>query len=110
MKKFHLLFVLLASAGFVSGLGAQVRGEVDPAQSRAAPVERATPAEKKAARAQRKQEGAQVARRHPTGDDQPMTTAKAPRAPKDVRLTAREQRRANVAGAVRRGEIPSGEK
>ena len=110
MKKFQLLFVLLAGAGFFSAVGAQSRGEADPAQSRALPVERATPAEKKAARALRKQEGAQVARRHPIGDDQPMTTARAPRATKDVRLSAREQRRANVAGAVRRGEIPSGEK
>lgn len=110
MKKFQLLFILLAGAGFVSAVGAQSRGEADPTQARALPVERATPAEKKAARALRKQEGAQVARRHAIGDDQPMTTARAPRAPKDVRLQAREQRRANVAGAVRRHELPSGEK
>lgn len=109
MKMSYLLLALATSASFASTAGAQSRGEADPAQSRAAPTERVAPAQKQAARAARKQEGAQVARTHPIGEDQPSTVSKAPRAPKEVRQAAKDKRRADVLGA-KKGEITSGEK
>lgn len=101
-----LLSIALAQLSFSAF--AQVRGEVDPAQSKAVPSERATPAEKAAAKQARKTEGAAAAKAY-TGGETPSTTAKAKAATKEERQAARQQRKAAIAPAVKKGEIPSGE-
>jgi hypothetical protein len=110
MKKQFILAILVAGTALGGQALAQSKGEADPAQSRAAPSAKATPEEKKSAAAARKQAGAVEAKTHPTGDDQPSTTAKAPRAPKDERQAAAAKRKAEVVDASKKGELKTGEK
>ena len=101
-----ILSIALAQLSFSAF--AQVRGEVDPAQSKAVPSERATPAEKAAAKQTRKTEGATAAKAY-TGGETPSTTAKAKAATKEERLAALKQRKAAIAPTVKKHETTSGE-
>ena len=88
---------------------AQSKGEADPAQSKAIPSKPATAAEKAAAKATRKSEGA-VAAKEFKGGEGPQTAGKAKVATKDQRAEAAKVRKAGVTAALKKGEISSGEK
>jgi hypothetical protein len=103
------LSLALAQMLAVSAI-AQTRGEADPAQSKAIPSQPATKAEKAAAKSQRKAEGAQASKSHKTGDADPSSLGTARKTTKEERAAARQKRKAAVAPAVKKGEIPSGEK
>jgi hypothetical protein len=107
----------LVLAGFVAGAAyAQPSaGEATPPEKEIKNTPRATPAEKAAAKANRKAMGAAAAKSHPgageayPSDDIPMTEGKAHSATVGERKAAAVKRRMEVAPAVKRGEIPRGE-
>ena len=105
---------LVAAAAAVIGCAglpalAQSSGEADPAQSRAAPAKKATPAEKAAARQARRKEGAEVARSATGADDNPSSAGAARKYTREDRKAAAAKRRSDTSAAVKRGEISSGD-
>jgi hypothetical protein len=89
---------------------AQSKGEADPAGAKAIPSAKATPEEKAAAKATRKAEGAKVSKANVPGDATPASDGVAKKTTKAERKAAAAKRKAATAAAVKKGEIPSGEK
>ena len=87
---------------------AQVKGEVDESCSRAIPAAKCTPAEIAAAKAARKVEGTAAAKANKAEDPAPIGVAK--KATKAERKAAAAKRKTEAAAALKKGEIPSGEK
>jgi hypothetical protein len=96
------LIQLAATAAF-----AQSSGTADPAQAKAPPMAKQTPAERAAGRTERQTTGQEAARGPQMGEGQsiPAPTAKVSR--KD-RKAANAQRRATVAEANKAGELSRG--
>jgi hypothetical protein len=88
---------------------AQSKGEADPAGAKAIPSAKATAQEKAAAKATRKAEGTEAAKKFTPGG-YTGTTAVANKATKAERKAAAAKRKAEAAAAVKKGEIKSGEK
>ena len=88
---------------------AQSRGEADPEQAKAIPCKPATAQEKAAAKAARKAEGTAAAQAF-TGGECPTSAGTAKVATKEQRVAAAKARKAAAASALKKGEIPSGEK
>jgi hypothetical protein len=110
MKKLLLTAsVVLAQMLGVSAF-AQTKGEADPAQSRAVPSAPATAAEKATAKTTRKAEGTAAAKTDAPGGIGPEPGGMAKTASKEDRLAAAKTRKAGAAAAVKKGEIPAGEK
>jgi hypothetical protein len=112
MKKIVLSVSLaLAQLLAVSAI-AQVKGEVDPAQSKAIPSAPATPAEKAAAKAARKAEGKTVApiSAGAAQEASNKSAGTAKKATKAERKAAAAKRKAEAKEALKKGEIPSGDK
>jgi hypothetical protein len=112
MKKLLLpLSLVLAQMLAVSAFAQTKGGEADPEQSKGQTMPKATPAEKATAKAGRKAEGAAVAGQGVkplAAQETGAGTAKA--ATKQERDAARAKRKATAAAALKKGEIPSGEK
>lgn len=112
MKKLLLpLSLVVAQMLAVSAFAQTKGGEADPEQSKGQTMPKATPAEKATAKAARKEEGAAVAGKPVTpraAEEKGVGTAKA--ATKQERDAARAKRKATAAAALKKGEIPSGEK
>jgi hypothetical protein len=103
------LSLALAQMLAVSAL-AQSKGEADPAQSKAVPSAPATADQKAAAKSARKSEGALAVKQLPAADASNKSMGVAKVATKEERKAATLKRKAEVAPAVKKGEIPSGEK
>lgn len=111
-KKVHMRKILLpvsialvqmvATAAF-----AQSSGEADPAQAKAPPVAKQTPAERAAGRTERKTTGAEAARGPQMGEGQSEPTA-TPKVSRKERQAAHAKRRAQVAEANKAGQLPRG--
>lgn len=86
---------------------AQSSGEADPAQAKAPPTARTTPAERSDARTQRRASGSKAARGPQIGEGQanPVTAPSQPRA--DRRAAAAKRRSANTA-ANKEGQFSRG--
>jgi hypothetical protein len=111
MKKTLLsLSIVLAASMLASGVIAQTKGEADPAQSKAMPTAQATPSEKAAAKANRKAQGKEVAKAAQPGDATNKSMGAAGAATPAERAAAKQARKTTTAAAVKKGEIPSGEK
>lgn len=112
MKKLLLpLSLVLTQMLAVSAFAQTKGGEVDPEQSKGQTMPKATPAEKATAQAGRKAEGAAVAGQAVTpraAEEKGVGAAKV--ATKQERDAARAKRKAAAAAALKKGEIPSGEK
>ena len=97
---------------FVMSAFAQSKGEADPAQSKAAMSAPASPADKAAAKSERKAAGKAVAKSDAAKAEDPMNksmgTAKV--ASKDERKAAAKARKASAQSSMKKGEISSGEK
>ncbi|MBC5763927.1 hypothetical protein [Ramlibacter albus] len=105
-----LIAAALASLMATTGAFAQGKGEVDEAQSRAAPTKKATKSEKAAAKAARKAEGTKQAKVDVPGGTGPESAGVAKVATKEERKTAAANRKANATDAVKKGQTTSGEK
>jgi hypothetical protein len=101
------LSLVLAQALAVSAF-AQSKGEVDPANAKATPSAKVTPAERAEAKKARKAEGTAAAKSD-TPDVTPEAKGVRKSATKEERAEARKKRRAATAAAVKKGEIKSGE-
>jgi hypothetical protein len=89
---------------------AQSKGEADPAGAKAMPSAKATPQEKAAAKATRKEEGAKVSKAASPADAMPSSMGEAKKTTKAERKAAAAKRKAAAAAAVKKGETTSGEK
>jgi len=69
-------------------------------------IAKATPAERDAAKAKRRQDGAQAAKNHPVGEAVPVAEPKA-KVPREERAAARAERKAESRRANKAGEITS---
>jgi NADH-quinone oxidoreductase subunit C/WASH complex subunit FAM21 len=107
MNKTLLTLALAAAQMLAVNAFAQVKGEVDPAQSKAIPAAKATPTEKAAAKAARKAEGAKAAKTAMPGDAKPESVGVAKAATKEERKAAAAKRKTETAAAVKKGEIPA---
>lgn len=108
MKK-TLTTIGLVMASLLAGAAyAQTKGEAEPPERQQA-AKKATPAEKDAAKAQRKAQGAAEAKA-PKADDSRQTTASNTLPSKEERKDAAAKRKVAVADAVKKGQTPSGEK
>ena len=87
---------------------AQSSGEVDPAQGKAPPTARTTPAERSEARTDRRATGGEAARGPQMGEAQanPVTAPSKP--PRADRKAAASQRRAANAAANKEGQFSRG--
>lgn len=96
------LIQVMAGAAF-----AQSSGEADPAQAKAPPTARTTPAERSEARTERRATGRKAARGPQMGEGQanPVTAPSQPRA--ERRAAASKRRAANTA-ANKAGQLPRG--
>jgi hypothetical protein len=101
------LSLVLAQALAVSAF-AQSKGEVDPANAKATPSAKVTPAERAAAKKARKAAGT-AAVKGETPDVTPEAKGVRKSATKAERAAARKTRRAAAADAVKKGETTSGE-
>jgi hypothetical protein len=110
MKKTLLTVSIVLAQMLAISAFAQSKGEADPAQSRAAPSAPATPAEKAKAKETRKAEGAKAAKADVPGGAGPEPTGVAKVATKEEKAAAKTKRKASAADAVKKGQIPSGEK
>ena len=112
MNKLVLSLSLVVAQMLAVSAFAQSKGEADPEQAKAIPSAPATKAEKAAAKSTRKAEGSKVAKAAlKVGEDEDNKskgTAKV--ATKAERKAAAIKRKADVAPAVKKGEISSGEK
>jgi hypothetical protein len=111
MNKLVLSLSLAVAQMLAVSAFAQTKGEADPAQSKAIPSAPATAAEKAEAKKARKAEGAAVAKsKKTTADADPSSLGKAKATTKAERKAAAAKRKAELAPAVKKGEISSGEK
>ncbi len=110
MNKLVLSLSLVVAQMLAVSAFAQTKGEADPAQSKAIPSAPATASEKADAKKTRKAEGAAAAKAKKTGDADPSSLGKAKAATKAERKAAAAKRKAELAPAVKKGEISSGEK
>ncbi len=111
MNKLVLSLSLAVAQMLAVSAFAQSKGEADPAQSKAVPSAPATAAEKAEAKKARKAEGAAVAKsKRTTADADPSSLGKAKATTKAERKAAAAKRKAEMAPAVKKGEISSGEK
>ena len=110
MKKIVLSVSLVLAQMLAVSAIAQSKGEADPAQSKAIPSAKVSPAEKAAAKATRKEEGAKVAKVKKSGEADPSSLGKAKAATKEEKAAAKAKRKAEASAAVKKGEIPSGDK
>jgi hypothetical protein len=110
MKKILLPVSLVLAQMLAVNAFAQVKGEVDAAQSKAVPSAKATKEEKAAAKAARKAEGKAVAKTASPADANPGSMGTAKKTTKAERKAAAAKRKAEAAAALKKGEIPSGEK
>lgn len=112
MIKFVLALSLAAAQLLAVNAMAQTKGEADPAQSKAIPSAPATAAEKMDAKAARKAEGSKIVKESKggakVGEDKGLGMAKA--STKEERKAAAKARKAKATSAMKKGEIPSGEK
>jgi len=107
----QLLVPLCVALVFAVSAFAQSKGEADPAQSKAIPVEKATAEQKAAAKAGRKATGKSIAKAKTTeADADPSPAGVAKKATKEERLAAAKARKAAAAEALKKGQISSGEK
>jgi hypothetical protein len=111
MRNF-IIPVALALAPFLAVNGfAQSRGEADPAGAKAIPVKPATAAEKAQAKANRKVEGAAAAREDSLAAQESRRVMGNTRVfSQEERKAAAKARKARAQEALKKGEIPSGEK
>lgn len=111
MKKLIVPLTLALAQVFAVNAFAQSKGEADPAQSKAQTLPKASPEEKAAAKSARKAEGRAIAKSKKTeADDMPSSAGVAKQTTKEERRAAKAKRKATTAEALRKGEIPSGEK
>lgn len=110
MKKSLLTVSIVLAQMLAVGAFAQTKGEADPAQSKAVPSAKATPAEKAQAKATRKAEGAKAAKADQPGGTGPESTGVAKAATKDEKQAAKVKRVAATKDAVKKGQTTSGEK
>lgn len=110
MKKTLLTVSIVLAQMLAVGAFAQSKGEVDPAQSKAAPSAPATAAEKAQAKATRKAEGAKAAKVDVPGGPGPESTGVAKVATKEEKAAAKAKRVAAAKDAVKKGQTTSGEK
>ena len=101
MNKQILIAGLLVSQAFIGT--AFAAGEVDPADSKAAPTKIVTPEEKKAARAERKANGAAAAKATPVpqGGEVALGTASSGKVSAEEKKAARAKRKAEGAAAAK---------
>lgn len=110
MKKIILpLSIALAQMLAVSAFAQAKGGEADTTGSMAAPSAPATPAEKAAAKAERKTEGAAAAKDMAPQEGESKSAGTARKYTKAERAEARAKRKAETAAAIKRGEVKSGE-
>ena len=109
MNRIILPVSLALAQFFAMNAMAQSKGEVDAAQAKPPPVAKATPDQKQAGKAMRKAEGAKEAKVMGSTDDKEVL-GKAKVATKAQRKAAAKTRNAAAASALKKGEIPSGEK
>lgn len=106
MKKIILpLSIALAQMLAVSAFAQTKGGEADPTGAKAAPSAPATPAEKAAARTDRKTEGAAAAKSEAPQEGMPQSAGTARKTTKAQRKAAHAKRKAAAAAAVKSGEI-----
>lgn len=108
-KSFLTVSIVLAQMLAISAF-AQTKGEADPAQSRAIPTVKATPAEKAKAKAVRKAEGAAAVKNAGPADASNKSAGIAKVATKDEKAAAKASRVAITKEAVKKGQTTSGEK
>lgn len=111
MKNF-IIPVALALAPFVAvNAFAQPMGEADPAGAKSIPVQPATAAEKAQAKARHKAAGAAAAREDSlSAKESRQVAGKARVFTKEERKAAAKDRKARAQDALKKGQIPSGEK
>jgi hypothetical protein len=110
MKKTVLILGAAITSLLTATAFAQSKGEADPAGAKALPAKAATAEEKAAAKAARRAEGTEAAKKAMPGDDRPASAGTAKVASKEERKAARAKRKAATAAAVKKGETSSGEK
>lgn len=111
MKQLLIPLSIAVAQMFAVSAFAQSKGEADPAQSKAIPVEKATAEQKAAAKASRKATGKTISKTTKTeADADPSPAGVAKKATKEERLAAAKARKATAADAVKKGQISSGEK
>jgi len=110
MKKIILtLGIAVTQVLAVSALAQTRGGEADSTGAMAAPSAPATPAEKSAAKAERKVEGKAAAKDMTPQEGSDKSAGTARKTTKAERAAARAKRKAETAEAIKRGEIKSGE-
>jgi len=109
MSKIPVAWVAVLAASLGATAFAQTKGEADESQSRPAAVKKATDEEKLQARAKRKAEGAAVSKEGIVSD-QPQSAGARQVRDKKAPSEAVLKRRADAKDAVKKGQIPSGEK
>lgn len=105
------LSIVLAQL-FAVSVYAQVKGEVDPAETKGAVVKKASPMEKAEAKAARKAEGAAAAKSEKPPTVTEGEAGKRPAVAKvspEEKAAARAKRKAAAAEAAKKGETVKGE-
>jgi hypothetical protein len=111
MKKIALaLSILLAAFLSSQPAFAQKGQQAGPEESKAGISEKATPEQKAAARKARQAEGKAVAKKHEGVTEVPTSGGVAKASTAEEKKAAAAKRRAEAADAVKKGQIPSGEK
>jgi hypothetical protein len=110
MKKLTLIAAAVAAYLLSVPAFAQSKGEADEAQSKAAAAKKASPDEKKVAKAKRKAEGTAAAKADVPGGTGPGTAGVAKVATKEEKQAAAANRKATATDAVKKGQTTSGEK
>lgn len=106
MKKIILpLSIALAQMLAVSAFAQTSTGQADVSGSKAAPSAPATPAEKAAARTERKAEGKAAAKEETPQEGMPKSAGTARKTTKAQRKAAHAKRKAAAAAEVKSGEI-----
>ena len=111
MKRIAVTLSILLAACLAQPAFAQTKGQqAGPEESKAAPSEKATPEQKAAARKARIAQGKAVAKKHEGVTDVPTSGGVAKASTAEEKKAAAAKRRAEAADAVKKGQIPSGEK
>lgn len=110
MKKVVLTLSVAIASLLAGGAFAQTKGEADPEQSKAAPSQKATKAEKLKAKQERTTKGKEVAKKYEGVTDSPSSAGVAKTSSVEERKAAAIKRKAAAADAVKKGETTSGEK
>ena len=110
MKKVALTLSIAIASLLAGGAIAQTKGEADVEQSKAAPSQKATKAEKLKAKEARVIKGKEVAKKHEGVTETPSSAGMAKASTVEERKAAAIKRKSTAADAVKKGETTSGEK